>query len=407
MPLLPERYRGGPPEGGVAEVYAAVYELHGTAAVGLFVGKLYHLAIQVYHLEWSYGGGDYGSGVFPCHPGQCSLGTLQHEIPLGSTPFTPQGALQIIGELRPYWPSNGYDVLHRNCQHFSVKLAQRLEVATVPEWVTSTVYKYGSVTAKHVEPLRLPYAKMEDDELEDLLDTAGDMQTRTCAQIEIVWRQSQSFTLDKHDAALRSARLEELTLELTHPANRDMTRAAGLLSKDTEFKVAVLESVANALKVRTEEDEDHDWLDLLGLQHSSQTCIKAQLRLHSSANAPDDWPPAKPRLREFERLFLRSLNQRMVQLRSQQREKIAAWPQSAFMLVGNLQVRTSPGMRVFGERVEVHCGGKGGAMDAGEEAPPPVYFNTHEDDALTVQAAKKLVSRLQDLCRVVDRRRKM
>merc|ERR1712224_14956 len=89
----------------------------------------------------------------------------------------------------------------------------------------------------------------------------------------------------------------------------------GILSKDAKFRQAVLEATASALRVRAEDDDDHDWIDLLSMHHAA-CCIRVELRLHSAADAPDSWPPPKPRHMEFERLFLRSLQERIRFLRN-------------------------------------------------------------------------------------------
>merc|ERR1719487_1938927 len=154
-----------------------------------------------------------------------------------------------------------------------------------------------------------------------------------------------------------------------------MIQTASTLSKDTQFRVVALEATAVALKVLAVEDDDHDWIDLLSMQHTARSCIRAQLRLHSAANAKEDWPPPKPRLMEFERLFLKSLSEKMRQQRA------ASWPNACFQFVGNLQVRTSPGMPLYGERVEVGCSWGGTAVADQIEQPLPVRFPTHEDDS--------------------------
>jgi len=267
------------------------------------------------------------------------------------------------------------------------------------------LYRFGSVQPKHVDPLHNPYTDADEDDLQDLMDDAEDVPTKLALRIEITWRQSQSYVLDKADAAMRKSRIEDLTLELTHPPAVALMHTASRLSRDTKFKVAVAEATAAALRVRAEEDDNHDWIDLLNMYHGA-CCIKVQLRLHSAADASDDWPPSKPRLMEFERLFLRVLNERVRRLQSSgDGGHAASWPNKTFALLGNLQVRTSPGMPAYGERVEVGCNWGGPAVAAYVEEPVPLYFPTHQDDPHSLQATKGLVGRLRALVGVVDRRR--
>jgi len=135
-----EKPDSGPPLW--AEVALSVYELHGTSALNSLtrragLGGAYHVGVEVYWLEWSFGWSDEGSGVYMVHVGKSTLGTFTERIPLGRTQCSPKHVIQILAELRDKWPGNTYHLLYRNCAHFAVDLVHCLRVKEAPDWVGS------------------------------------------------------------------------------------------------------------------------------------------------------------------------------------------------------------------------------------------------------------------------------
>ena len=96
----------------------------------------YHVAVQVYGREWSYGFvDDGGSGVFPCDPGACELHSHRHTLDVGCTSLCELEVEQLLQQLSPEWLGEDYDVLRCNCCHFSRELCRRLGVDLPPRWV--------------------------------------------------------------------------------------------------------------------------------------------------------------------------------------------------------------------------------------------------------------------------------
>eukprot|EP00930_Biecheleria_cincta_P099065 TRINITY_DN90719_c0_g1_i1.p1 TRINITY_DN90719_c0_g1~~TRINITY_DN90719_c0_g1_i1.p1 ORF type:complete len:894 (-),score=134.21 TRINITY_DN90719_c0_g1_i1:195-2597(-) len=130
-------------------VFLAIYDLHGASAVSALtqlagLGGVYHVAVQVYWLEWSFGWSKHGSGVHSVHAGTSSLGKLRDQIPLGQTPRSPDEVLEILEDMRASWLGQSYDLLRRNCAHFSQELVLRLKVQEAPEWVNSLATAGGN-----------------------------------------------------------------------------------------------------------------------------------------------------------------------------------------------------------------------------------------------------------------------
>merc|ERR1740121_3151192 len=121
-PMLSSRtYTSGlaePPQW--AEVAVSVYELNGasmlnavTETVGL--GGAYHVGIEVYWLEWSYGRNETGTGVHVVPVGQSTMGKFKERVSLGRTPLPPQAVFSILAQMRHEWLGREYHFLRRNC----------------------------------------------------------------------------------------------------------------------------------------------------------------------------------------------------------------------------------------------------------------------------------------------------
>lgn len=121
----------------------SVYELKGasilnsmTEAVGL--GGAYHVGIEVYWLEWSYGRNPTGTGVHVVPVGQSTMGKFKERVSLGRTPLEPQEVFNVLAQMRHEWLGKDYHFLRQNCGHFCSELARRLGVpGEVPKWYTS------------------------------------------------------------------------------------------------------------------------------------------------------------------------------------------------------------------------------------------------------------------------------
>lgn len=125
-----------------AEVALSIYDLHGTWAINgltktVGLGGAFHVGVEIYWLEWSYGWTPTGTGVHVVHVGQSWQGSLRDRVPLGRTPFSCEKVVEILANLRKEWPGRSYHPLRQNCGHFCAELAQRLKVQDVPSWINS------------------------------------------------------------------------------------------------------------------------------------------------------------------------------------------------------------------------------------------------------------------------------
>eukprot|EP00408_Alexandrium_pacificum_P016751 CAMPEP_0171185914 /NCGR_PEP_ID=MMETSP0790-20130122/16543_1 /TAXON_ID=2925 /ORGANISM="Alexandrium catenella, Strain OF101" /LENGTH=179 /DNA_ID=CAMNT_0011650943 /DNA_START=12 /DNA_END=551 /DNA_ORIENTATION=- len=104
-------------------------------AVPMGVGGLFHVAIEVWDEEWSYGGSMKGTGITSVLPGKDPSHNFRASIPLGRTELSKRQVQEIILELAGEWPGVHYDCIRRNCCTFAQVLAERLRAGPLPGWV--------------------------------------------------------------------------------------------------------------------------------------------------------------------------------------------------------------------------------------------------------------------------------
>mmetsp|Transcript_142977 Transcript_142977/g.347323 ORF Transcript_142977/g.347323 Transcript_142977/m.347323 type:complete len:215 (-) Transcript_142977:60-704(-) len=126
----------------LTDVALSIYDLRGTWALNhatrlAGIGGAYHVGVEVYRLEWSYGWTPQGTGVYVGQVGQSWQGPLGERVPLGRTALSADEVMAILKEMRSKWMGPGYHPLRHNCGHFSVEFAKRLQVQDAPAWLNT------------------------------------------------------------------------------------------------------------------------------------------------------------------------------------------------------------------------------------------------------------------------------
>lgn len=98
---------------------------------------MYHTAVEIYGLEWSFAASQKESGVFYCQPGRCWMHTYREPIHLGIVKISRHGVTDLLGKMAREWHGTSYDVLRRNCCHFCEAFAFQLGLGPIPSWVMS------------------------------------------------------------------------------------------------------------------------------------------------------------------------------------------------------------------------------------------------------------------------------
>lgn len=99
----------------------------------------FHAAVEVYGEEWSFYStpNPRACGVIKSRrPRHHPVHVYKQSIHLGKTSLTHTEVISLIGLLAPDWLGGNYNLLERNCIHFSKELALSLGANPVPPWVS-------------------------------------------------------------------------------------------------------------------------------------------------------------------------------------------------------------------------------------------------------------------------------
>ena len=126
------------------DISASIYHLGGNTTnrlLGAFsLGGMYHVGIEICGVEWSFGYCERGSGVFAVAPTECSLGTFNESVLLGTTDLTTDGVIRILHKLRLEWVGPDYHLVNRNCVLFAREFLKKLSpTLRLPEYSTTLV----------------------------------------------------------------------------------------------------------------------------------------------------------------------------------------------------------------------------------------------------------------------------
>ncbi|KAK9812928.1 hypothetical protein WJX72_005911 [[Myrmecia] bisecta] len=122
-------------------------------------GGVFHGALEVNGVEWSYGFCEHGTGVYGCEPKKNPMYTFRESIVLGVTSLSDASMREVITRLQREWPGCSYDLLTRNCCHFCEELAKQLGVSKLPGWLNRFAYgadatvRWGNGVAEQVRNL--------------------------------------------------------------------------------------------------------------------------------------------------------------------------------------------------------------------------------------------------------------
>lgn len=330
-----------------AEVALSVYELHGTGAINYLtsatgMGGAYHVGVEVYGLEWSFGGADVGTGIYMVHPQQSTLGTFYERIALGKTMISPERVLEILGEQRRIWRGKQYDLFAKNCTHFCLDFSKRLVPrSSPPAWINSLADYGKSLTGAQartslleIEEESLNLDEYDDDELEAFAHDGDHI-----AVVELLWRRGKEYTLEWVKQQQHKARYEDLIVEIRFMAPRDdrqlHSTAVGLM-REPRLKKAMADSTATALGLEWAWDLVHP-LEISEFTTLPSYRISAACRVTGGAHT--DQLKKKPTLEEFAAKFKKAMN------------RAVDWTPNQKVLIEGMLVDTSPGQPALHQRV--------------------------------------------------------
>eukprot|EP00928_Gymnodinium_smaydae_P053872 TRINITY_DN37773_c0_g1_i1.p1 TRINITY_DN37773_c0_g1~~TRINITY_DN37773_c0_g1_i1.p1 ORF type:complete len:333 (+),score=71.35 TRINITY_DN37773_c0_g1_i1:117-1001(+) len=112
----------------------------------------FHTGVEVYGREWSFGMTlEEGiTGVTWNPPGQNPDHTFRETLSMGYTSFSSTQVERLIEVMMQEWRGSSYQLLTRNCHHFSDEFCKRLGVVGLPPWVNSLAGS-GAATANFID----------------------------------------------------------------------------------------------------------------------------------------------------------------------------------------------------------------------------------------------------------------
>ncbi|CAI5524518.1 unnamed protein product [Closterium sp. Naga37s-1] len=118
-------------------VYVNVYDLTRYNDVLYWLGLgVFHSGLEVHGVEYAFGAHDQAcSGVFELPP-RCAPGFLfRTAIPVGTTTLSPLQVRSIVQQLACSYTGISYQIISRNCNHFTSDLCRLLVDQEPPSWI--------------------------------------------------------------------------------------------------------------------------------------------------------------------------------------------------------------------------------------------------------------------------------
>lgn len=98
----------------------------------------FHVGVEVYGWEWSFGDASEGTGVFYCKPRSCGRRQYRETVTVGTTALSAVQVDSVIRQMEKEWRGDCYNLFRRNCVHFCKALCRKLvRNAQVPPYISS------------------------------------------------------------------------------------------------------------------------------------------------------------------------------------------------------------------------------------------------------------------------------
>jgi len=210
------------------EVFLNIYDLDGQqdetvrqinqvsmANNNMLLGGIFHAAVEVYGVEWSYGFNERErSGVSQIAPRTHPQHTYRSTVPLGVTSMSEAEVGSLLERMANEWESSGYDPIHRNSLNFCHALCYDLGVSRIPGWVdrasrtasfldqTSKTAAEGAMEAAEIamtvkneveQTVRTTLETVDEDALEAASEAIETLRRESRRAVEVVSAQTQEI----------------------------------------------------------------------------------------------------------------------------------------------------------------------------------------------------------------------
>ncbi|KAH6772500.1 PPPDE putative thiol peptidase family protein [Perilla frutescens var. hirtella] len=120
-----------------APLYLNIYDLTPINNYLYWFGcGIFHSGIEAHGLEYGFGAHEYPtSGVFEVEPRSCPGFIFRRAIHLGSTDMSRGEFRSFMEHLSSDYHGDTYNLISKNCNHFTDEVSQRLTGKAIPGWV--------------------------------------------------------------------------------------------------------------------------------------------------------------------------------------------------------------------------------------------------------------------------------
>ncbi|XP_057763735.1 deSI-like protein At4g17486 [Salvia miltiorrhiza] len=120
-----------------APLYLNIYDLTPMNNYLYWFGcGIFHSGIEAHGLEYGFGAHEYPtSGVFEVEPRGCPGFIFRRAIHLGSTDMSRSEFRSFMEHLSSNYHGDTYNLISKNCNHFTDEVCQRLTGKAIPGWV--------------------------------------------------------------------------------------------------------------------------------------------------------------------------------------------------------------------------------------------------------------------------------
>jgi hypothetical protein len=146
-PLAADKATEGSPQEDGSPVLLHVYDVSEHAYVQwvnvmfahrwspLKFGGFFHVGVEVYGVEWTFGYCTTGAGVALNEPRKHPGHHFRETLPVGRTTLSRKDVETLMATLAGEYPGMSYSLLRKNCCHFAEDLIGRMGLGPIPAWV--------------------------------------------------------------------------------------------------------------------------------------------------------------------------------------------------------------------------------------------------------------------------------
>eukprot|EP00419_Tripos_fusus_P001381 CAMPEP_0172671312 /NCGR_PEP_ID=MMETSP1074-20121228/10836_1 /TAXON_ID=2916 /ORGANISM="Ceratium fusus, Strain PA161109" /LENGTH=403 /DNA_ID=CAMNT_0013488337 /DNA_START=30 /DNA_END=1238 /DNA_ORIENTATION=+ len=224
-----------------ANVYLHIYDVSGEGVLaqvnevfrGIGTGA-FHAGVEVLGQEWSYGQAQRGeSGIIVCKPRRNLCHRFRESLHMGQTPLSDEQVRDLLDKMHGEWLGADYDLLSRNCCHFSDDFCRRLGVGSAPDWLTNlagagAVVRSGvreAVTTAHISAGLAAEAAVEFDRHYQISNAVDEFSTRE-VEVDEKYIRNKAMDLWNH-ASQRLGHIEDLAEKIINDAQKPVSLDVG------------------------------------------------------------------------------------------------------------------------------------------------------------------------------------